>query len=90
VIISASVSPSVVRSGTTVHAVVRTSPEIVAVRAVAGNQSLQVPRVAPGEFEGSTVVPRLPPFVHGTFPVTFVGVTAAGFSTQTAVSVRVR
>jgi len=92
-IISAAVSPTVVRSGTTVHAIVRTTPQIVAVRAVvgaAGDRAMDIPRVDAGVFAGSTTLPALPPFVHGAFAVTFVGRTATGFSTQTAVTVRVR
>jgi hypothetical protein len=91
-ILSVSLSPTVVRSGTTVHAVVRTTPQIVAVRAIvgtAGDQAIAVPRVGAGDFEGTAVVPQLPPFLHGTFPVTFVAVTGGGRSTQAAVSVQV-
>ncbi len=91
-ILSVSLSPTVVRSGTTVHAVVRTSPAIVAVHAVvgaAGDQAIDVPRLGSGLFGGSATIPSLPPFVHGAFAVTFVGITAAGSSTQTAVTVQV-
>ncbi len=91
-ILSVSLSPTVVRSGTTVHALVRTTPAIVKMRAVvgaAGDQSIDVPRLGSGLFGGSATIPDLPPFVHGPFAVTFVGVTAAGMSTQTAVTVEV-
>ena len=89
-ILGASVSPSVVRSGTVVSAVVRTTPGVVSVTAFAGGLSMPVPRVAAGVFSGSTTLPPLPPFAHGSYPVTFVAHDARGASTQSAVSVTVR
>jgi hypothetical protein len=89
-ILGASVSPSVVGSGTTVHAVIRTTPGVVSVVAVAGGTSMPVPRVGPGLFEGSTTLPPLPPFAHGSYAVTFVARDAGGRSTQSAVGVSVR
>jgi hypothetical protein len=88
-ILSASVSPAVVRSGSLVSAVVATTPGVVAVTAFAGGQAIGVPRVGIGRFAGSTRVPPLPPFVHGTFPVTFRARDARGAMTQTALSVTV-
>ena len=79
-----------VGSGTVVHAVVRTTPGVVSVIAFAGGASLPVPRVADGRFEGSTTLPPLPPFVHGSYGVTFVARDARGLTTQSAVGVRVR
>ncbi|MBV8369452.1 MAG: hypothetical protein JO036_11085 [Candidatus Eremiobacteraeota bacterium] len=89
-ILGASVSPSVVGSGTTVHAVVRTTPGVVTVVAFAGGSSMAVPRVGPGLFEGSTTLPPLPPFARGSYAVTFVARDARGRSTQSAVGVSVR
>jgi hypothetical protein len=89
-ILGASVSPSVVRSGTVVHATVRTTAGVVAVVAHAGGVAIPVPRVGPGLFAGSTTIPPLPPFVHGSYPVTFVARDARGASTQSAVGVSVR
>lgn len=89
-ILGASVSPTVVGSGTVVHAVVRTTPGVVSVFAFAGGTSLPVPRVGPGLFEGSTTLPPLPPFARGTYAVTFVAHDASGRSTQSAVGVSVR
>ena len=89
-ILGASVSPRVVGSGTVVSAVVRTTPGVVSVTAFAGGMSMPVPRTAPGLFSGSTTLPPLPPFAHGSYAVTFVARDARGASTQSAVSVRVR
>jgi hypothetical protein len=89
-ILGASVSPAVVRSGTVVHATVRTTSGVVAVVAHAGGVAIAVPRVGPGLFAGSTTIPPLPPFVHGSYPVTFVARDARGASTQSAVGVSVR
>lgn len=89
-ILSASVSPSIVGSGTVVSAVVRTTPGVVSVVAVAGGLSLGVPRIAPGRFAGSTTVPALPAFIHGSYAVTFVARDARGVTTQAAVGVDVR
>jgi hypothetical protein len=89
-ILSASVSPVVVRPGTVVHATVRTTRGVVAVVAHAGGVALAVPRIAPGLFAGSTTIPPLPPFVHGNYLVTFVARDARGASTQSAVGVSVR
>jgi hypothetical protein len=89
-ILGASVSPAVVRSGTVVSATVRTTPGVVAVVAHAGGVAIPVPRVGPGLFAGSTTIPPLPPFVHGSYPVTFVARDARGASTQSAVGVSVR
>ncbi|HYW53845.1 MAG TPA: hypothetical protein VE826_07745 [Dongiaceae bacterium] len=89
-ILGASVSPAVVRSGTVVRATVRTTAGVVSVVAHAGGVALDVPRVGPGLFAGSTTIPPLPPFVHGSYPVTFVARDARGASTQSAVGVSVR
>jgi hypothetical protein len=89
-ILGASVSPSVVRSGTVVRATVRTTAGVVSVVAHAGGVAIAVPRVGPGLFAGSTTIPPLPPFVHGSYPVTFVARDARGASTQSAVGVSVR
>jgi hypothetical protein len=89
-ILGASVSPAVVRSGTVVHATVRTTAGVVAVVAHAGGVALDVPRAGPGLFAGSTTIPPLPPFVHGSYSVTFVARDARGASTQSAVGVTVR
>ena len=89
-ILGASVSPAVVRAGTVVRATVRTTAGVVSVVAHAGGVALAVPRVGPGLFAGSTTIPPLPPFVHGSYPVTFVARDARGASTQSAVGVTVR
>jgi hypothetical protein len=89
-ILGASVSPSVVRSGTVVHATVRTTRGVVTVVAHAGGVAIAVPQIGPGLFAGSTTIPPLPPFVHGSYPVTFVARDARGASTQSAVGVSVR
>jgi hypothetical protein len=89
-ILGASVSPTVVGSGSTVSATVRTTPGVVSVVAYAGGTSMAVPRVGPGLFEGSTTLPPLPPFAHGSYAVTFVARDAGGRSTQSAVGVTVR
>jgi hypothetical protein len=88
-ILSASVSPAVVSSGTTVSADVRTTAGVASVVAYAGGTSMAVPRVGIGRFAGSTTLPDLPSFVHGVFPVTFVAHDRSGRSTQTAISVTV-
>jgi hypothetical protein len=89
-ILAASVHPSVVGSGTVVSAVVRTTPGVVSVVAYASGVSIAVPRVGLGLFAGSTTIPQLPSFAHGSYAVTFVASDARGAKTQTAVGVRVR
>ena len=72
-------------------------------RRITGPRSVDVPRilgasvrlagvqqVGPGRFAGSTTIPPLPPFVHRSYPVTFVARDARGTSTQSAVGVSVR
>ena len=88
-ILSISVSPSVVGSGSVVHASVRTTPNVVSVTAYAAGQSIDVPRVGSGAFAGSTTLPALPPFVHGSFGVTFRAYDARGAMTQAATAVTV-
>jgi hypothetical protein len=51
---------------------------------------MAVPRVGPGLFGGSTTLPPLPPFAHGSYAVTFVARDARGLTTQSAVGVTVR
>ena len=46
--------------------------------------------VGPGLFEGSTTLPPLPQFAHGSYAVTFVARDANGLTTQSAVGVTVR
>jgi hypothetical protein len=89
-ILGASVSPTVVGSGSVVSAVVRTTPGVVSVVAYAGGASIAVPRVAAGRFAGSTTLPPLPSFAHGSYAVTFVARDAHGSTTQSAVGVTVR
>jgi hypothetical protein len=89
-ILGASVSPTVVGSGSTVSAVVRTTPGVVSVVAYAGGTSMAVPRVGSGRFAGSTTLPPLPSFAHGSYAVTFVARDARGRTTQSAVGVTVR
>ena len=88
-ILSVSISPSVVGSGTTVSARVRTTLGVASVIAYAAGAALDVPRVSAGSFAGSTRLPELPAFVHGVYPVTFVARDGHGRVTQTAVSVTV-
>jgi len=89
-ILAASVSPSVVGSGTVVSAVVHTTPGVVSVVASAAGVSLAIPRVGPGLFAGSATIPELPPFARGSYSVTFVARDARGARTQSAVGVVVR
>jgi hypothetical protein len=89
-ILVASVSPMVVGSGSVVSARVRTTLGVVSVVVHAAGASLAVPRVGPGLFAGSTTLPPLPPFAHGTYAVTFVARDGRGATTQSAVGVRVR
>jgi hypothetical protein len=88
-ILRVNLSPTVVGSGTTVSASVRTTPGVVSVVAYAGGTSMAVPRAGVGLFNGSTTLPPLPPFVHGRFPVTFVARDRRGRTTQAAVNVTV-
>jgi hypothetical protein len=89
-ILALDVSPTVVGSGSTVSALVRTTPGVVRVVAYAAGTSMAVPRVGIGRFAGSTTLPPLPSFAHGTYPVTFRAFDANGRTTQSAVSVTVR
>ena len=89
-ILGVTVSPTVVGSGSFVSATVTTTPGVVRVTAFAAGTSLDVPRVGPGLFRGSTTLPPLPPFAHGRYAVTFVAHDARGRSTQSAVGVTVR
>jgi hypothetical protein len=47
-------SPTFVRSGSTVHAEVRTTPEVVGVVAIAAGREVVVPEVRTGMFVGNT------------------------------------
>ena len=89
-ILAASVSPSLVGSGSVVSARVRTTLGVVSVVAHAAGTSMPVPRVGPGLFAGSTTLPLLPPFARGSWAVTFVARDARGATTQSAVGVSVR
>jgi hypothetical protein len=89
-ILAIHLTPTVVSGGVTVYADVHTTPEVVAVTAIAGGVSLAVPRVAPGEFAVRATLPPLPPFAHGPYPVTFRARDARGHMTQAAANVTVR
>jgi hypothetical protein len=69
---------------------VRTTPGVVSVVAYAAGASVAVPRVRLGLFAGSTTIPPLPPFAHGSYAVTFIARDAHGASTRSEVGVRVR
>ncbi|HEY0394243.1 MAG TPA: hypothetical protein VGD01_07080 [Candidatus Elarobacter sp.] len=89
-ILGAVVTPAVVGSGSLVSATVTTTANVVSVTAFAAGTSMPVPRVGRGLFRGSTTLPPLPPFAHGSYAVTFVARDANGLSTQSAVGVTVR
>lgn len=88
-ILSVVLSPTVVHGGTTVHADVRTSPAIRRVEASVGPYAIAVPRVGNGHFAGSTTVPWLPPWIHGTYVVVFTGWNDRGGVARSGMPVRV-
>jgi hypothetical protein len=90
-ILSIRLDPTEVSAGSTVHAYVRTTTQVIAVTAIAAGQSIPVPQVSLGEFATSTTLPPLlPPFVHGSIMVTFVARDARGRTTQAAADVTLR
>jgi hypothetical protein len=90
-ILSIRLDPSQVSAGSTIHAYVHTTTQVVAVTAIAAGQSIPVPQVSLGVFATSTTLPpMLPPFVHGPVVVTFVARDARGRTTQAATDITLR
>ena len=86
VIYSVVVSPSDVGAGDTVVGSVTTSSNVASVVATVAGVSAGLPRVAVGRFALAYKMPDfIPPFYHGTYPVTVVARNADGVSTQRVV-----
>ena len=78
-----------VRGGDTISATVLTSSNAAAVTATVGTYVLNLPKTAPGTFELSVAVPRLPlPTYHAKIVVT--AIRADGATDQTSVKVLIK
>jgi hypothetical protein len=78
-ILSASVTPQVIYSGTRVSFGAQTTPDVSSMIAIVSNVgTLRVRRIGTGRFAGSILIPWVAPYQRGRHSVTFIGRGAGG------------
>ena len=78
-ILSASVTPQVIYSGTRAYFGAQTTSDVTSMIAVVSNVgTLRVRRVGAGRFAGSILIPWVAPYQRGRHSVTFIGRSASG------------
>jgi hypothetical protein len=82
-------SPDHLRAGAEFAVTVRTTPDVTSLQAHVMKYKLPVPKTCDGLFSASARVPWWAHIYHGTFHVTFVGVTASGDEAQMEADVHI-
>ena len=83
------ISPDHLASGVHVEVLVLSTPDVVELHAVVGPRHFLIPMVGAGCFATQADIPRIPWFVHGHFPVRFVGRTTTGIEVAAGSSITV-
>ncbi len=84
------INTQTVHSGETVSGMVETSSNVASVEARIAAFSISVPKVSLGRFALSYVVPWVPFFFHGTYPMTLVARNSAGEAVERVIPITVR
>ncbi len=88
-IVAVHITNQTVRSGDTISGTVETTSNVASVEARIATFSISVPKVGVGRFALSYVVPNVPFFLHGTYPMTLVARNTAGEAVERVVSITV-
>jgi len=89
-IVAVHINNQTVRSGDTISGMVETSSNVASVEARIAAFSISVPKVGVGRFALRYVVPWVPFFWHGTYPMTLVARNAAGEAVERVIPITVR
>ncbi len=79
-----------VHSGDTISGTVVTSSNVASVEARIATFSISVPKVGVGRFALNYVVPNVPFFVRGTYPMTLVARNTAGVAVERVIPITVQ
>jgi hypothetical protein len=88
-IVAVNISSQTVHSGDTISGTVVTSSNVASVEAKIATITIGVPKISIGHFALNYVVPNVPFFFHGTYPMTIVARNTAGQSVQRVISIKV-
>ena len=75
--------------GDTISGTVETSSNVASVEAKIATFTISVPKVRIGVFALNYVVPNLPFFFHGTYPMTVIARNTAGDAAQRVIQITV-
>lgn len=89
-IVAVNVSSQTVHGGDTISGTVVTSSNVASVEAKIATFSIGVPKVATGRFALNYVVPNVPFFFHGTYPMTVIARNTAGQSVERVIPITVQ
>ena len=82
-------SSQTVHGGDTISGTVVTSSNVASVEAKIATFAISVPKVAIGRFALNYVVPNVPFFFHGTYPMTVTARNAAGDVAQRVIQITI-
>jgi hypothetical protein len=89
-IVAVQLSKQVVRAGETVSGIVVTTSNVASVEARIATFSISVPKIGVGRFALNYVVPNVPFFLHGTYPMTLIARNTAGAAARTTIPITVQ
>jgi hypothetical protein len=88
-IIAVNLSNQIVHGGDTISGIVETTSNVASVEARIATFSISVPKVGVGRFALNYVVPNVPFFFHGTYPMTVIARNAAGAKAERVIPITV-
>ncbi|MGA8839304.1 MAG: hypothetical protein WBG27_07725, partial [Candidatus Aquilonibacter sp.] len=89
-IVAVHINNQTVHGGDTISGMVVTSSNVASVEARIATFSISVPKVSTGRFALSYVVPSVPFFLHGTYPMTLVARNTAGDAVERVIPITVQ
>jgi hypothetical protein len=88
-IVAVHMTKQTVHAGETVSGTVDTTSNVASVEARIATFSITVPKVGVGRFALSYVVPNVPFFLHGTYPMTLIARNTAGEAVRRVIPITV-
>ncbi len=89
-IVAVHIDSQTVHSGETISGMVETTSNVASVEARIAAFSISVPKVRLGRFALSYVVPWVPFFWHGTYPMTLIARNTAGVAVERVIPITVK
>lgn len=89
-IVAVHINNQTVQGGDTISGMVETSSNVASVEARIATFSINVPKVGVGRFALNYVVPSVPFFLYGTYPMTLVARNTAGDTVERVISITVQ